>query len=215
MSFSLIAQVVFDLAVLAAFGVILVRLNRPQRDDPRMSRGLQLLSSKIAVLEDLNDRTERQVSQMLELIDAKSRELQGKVKQSDQQIQAIQASMDRSLEVAQIFQDRIPHDEIIERQNTLKYITAARLAHAGRSVDEIVKEVDLPRGEIEFIEKVNRDQLSFREEELPAWARAPQPVAGSRMQTPSPSATETPSPLAQSPEQSLRELGEKFRQASL
>ena len=208
MTLSMIAQLVFNVAVLAAFSVVFIRLNRPQKDDPRMSRGLQLLSSKIAVLEDLNDRTEKQVAQMLELIDAKARELQTKLKQSEQQIQAIQTSMDRSLEVAQIFQDRIPHDEIIERQNTLRYITAARMAHAGQSVDQIAKEVDLPRGEIEFIVKVNKDQLSFREEELPAWARAPQPT---------PTGPEVAKSLApaQSPEQSLRELGERFRQASL
>jgi hypothetical protein len=59
----------------------------------------------------------------------------------------------------------------------MKYIQAARMAHAGRSVGEIAKAVDLPIGEIEFIAKVNQESLSFREEELPAWARAPEGYA--------------------------------------
>lgn len=138
-----------------------------------MSKGLQLLSSKIAILEDLNDRTETQVQHMLTLLDQKSRELQSKIALAEQQVQAVRQSMDQSLEVAQIFQDKIPHTEIIERQNSMKYIKAARLAHAGYSVDQIAAQVDLPSGEIEFIAKVNRDSLSFREDELPAWARQP------------------------------------------
>jgi hypothetical protein len=138
-----------------------------------MSKGLQLLSSKIAVLEDLNDRTETQVQQMLTLLDQKSRELQSKIALAEQQVQAVRQSMDQSLEVAQIFQDKIPHTEIIERQNSMKYIKAARLAHAGYSVEQIAAQVDLPIGEIEFIAKVNRESLSFREDELPAWARQP------------------------------------------
>ncbi len=77
------------------------------------------------------------------------------------------------MEVAKIFQDRIPHGEIVERQNTIKYVKAARLAHQGLSIDEIAEQVtDLSRGEIEFIAKVNRDQLMFCEESLPEWAQS-------------------------------------------
>lgn len=173
MSFTLFLQVFFNIAILTAVFVIFARLRRPAKDDPRMSKGLQLLSSKIAVLEDLNDRTETQVQQMLTLLDQKSRELQAKIALAEQQVQAVRQSMDQSLEVAQIFQDKIPHTEIIERQNSMKYIKAARLAHAGYSVEQIAAQVDLPSGEIDFIAKVNRDSLSFREEELPAWARQP------------------------------------------
>jgi len=38
------------------------------------------------------------------------------------------------------------------------------------SAEQIATRVDLPKGEIEFIAKVNRDQLTFNEEELPVWA---------------------------------------------
>ncbi len=173
MSFTVFMQVFFNIVVLTLIFVVFARLRRPAKDDPRLSKGLQLLSSKIAVLEDLNDRTESQVQQMLTLLDQKSRELQQKIMTAETQVQQIRQSMNQSLEVAQIFQDKIPHSEIIERQNSMKYIRAARMAHQGHGVEEIMREVDLPRGEIEFIAKVNREQLSFREEDLPAWAKEP------------------------------------------
>ena len=56
---------------------------------------------------------------------------------ADRQVARIENSAQKSLEVASIFQDRIPHTEILERQNTIKYVTAARMAHQGRSIDEI------------------------------------------------------------------------------
>jgi hypothetical protein len=164
-------QVVFDIFAALGFFIILMRMSRAPKDDPRMSRGLQLLQSKISVLEDLSDRTEVQVNQLTAILEQKSREVQAKVQLAEQSVQAIRVSMERSLDVAKIFQDKIPHQEIIERQNTIKYVQAARLAHQGMSVDEIAEKTDLPKGEVEFIAKVNRDQLLFNEEQLPAWAK--------------------------------------------
>jgi len=164
-------QVVFDIFAALGFFVIIMRMSRPPKDDPRLSRGLQLLQSKISVLEDLSDRTEVQVNQLISILDQKLREVQAKIQLADQHVHAIRVSMERSLEVAKIFQDKIPHQEIIERQNTIKYVQAARLAHRGLSVDEIAAQVDLPKGEIEFIAKVNRERLMFNEEDLPEWAK--------------------------------------------
>jgi hypothetical protein len=164
-------QIVFDIFFCASIFIIIMRMNRAPKDDPRLSRGLQLLQSKIAVLEDLSDRTETQVGQLTAILEQKSREVQAKVQLAEQHVAEIRHSMDRSLEVAKIFQDKIPHKEIIERQNTIKYVQAARLAHAGKSVEEILTAVDLPRGEIEFIASVNRDRLMFAEDQLPEWAK--------------------------------------------
>jgi hypothetical protein len=167
-------QIIFDIFAALGFFVIVMRMNRAPKDDPRLSRGLQLLQSKIAVLEDLSDRTEVQVSQLAAILDQKCREVQAKVQLAEQQVHEIRVSMDRSLEVAKIFQDKIPHAEIIERQNTIKYVQAARLAHQGLAVDEISEKIDLPKGEIEFIAKVNRERLMFNEDQLPAWANEEQ-----------------------------------------
>jgi hypothetical protein len=164
-------QVVFDIFAALGFFIIVMRMIRAPKDDPRLSRGLQLLQSKIAVIEDLSDRTEVQVNQMATLLDRKAKEVQVKIQLADNSVQAIKVSMQNSLEVAKIFQDKIPHQEIIERQNSIKYFQAARLAHQGLTVEEIAVKVDLPKGEIEFISKVNREQLMFNEENLPEWAK--------------------------------------------
>jgi len=164
-------QVVFDIFAALGFFIILMRLSRQPKDDPRLSRGLQLLQSKISVLEDLSDRTENQVGQLTAILDQKSKEVQAKVQLADQHVHEIRVSMERSLDVAKIFQDKIPHQEIIERKNTIKYVQAAKLAHQGLNADEIALKVDLPKGEIEFIAKVNRDQLMFSEAGLPEWAK--------------------------------------------
>lgn len=164
-------QVVFDIFAALGFLVIMMRMSRAPKDDPRLSRGLQLLQSKIAVLEDLSDRTETQVHQMAALLEQKAKEVQAKIQLADRHVHEIRVSMQNSLEVAKIFQDKIPHQEIIERKNSLKYVQAARLAHQGFSIDQIAAQVDLPKGEIEFISKVNREQLMFNEEHLPAWAK--------------------------------------------
>lgn len=164
-------QGLVDLVLAVGVYVLWVKLKQPPQDDPRLSRGLQLLQSKIAVLEDLSDRTELQVGQLTALLEQKVRKVQAKIEESQKQLQMIDQSMQRSREVAEIFQDKIPHEEIIERQNTIKYIKAAQLAHEGKTVAEISQLVDLPIGEIEFIAKVNRDTLMFDSSALPEWAR--------------------------------------------
>ncbi|WP_255490180.1 DUF2802 domain-containing protein [Bdellovibrio sp. KM01] len=169
-SFWFLTQLLVNVILLAGVVGVWVRMNRPAKDDPRLSKGLQLLQSKIAVLEDLSDRTETQVNQLTALLEQKVKDIQSKIQASEKQIAKIDQSMQKSMEVAKIFQDRIPHEEIVERQNTIKYVKAARLAHQGLSADEIASQVDLSRGEIEFIAKVNKDQLMFCEDSLPEWA---------------------------------------------
>lgn len=169
MSFWLLLQILFNLVVLSGVVGMWIRMSRPPKDDPRLSKGLQLLQSKIAVLEDLSDRTETQVKQLTALLESKVKDIQIKIQNSDKQLLKIESSMQKSLEVAKIFQDRIPHNEIVERQSTIKYVKAARLAHQGLSVEEIAEQVDLALGEIEFIAKVNRDKLMFCEDSLPEW----------------------------------------------
>ena len=181
MNFWILGQIILDIIVIAAVAATWYRLNKPAKDDPRLSRGLQLLQSKIAVLEDLADRTDTQVVQLNALMDQKIKDVQGSILNSDKQLQKIDQSVQKSLEVSKIFQDKIPHQEIIERQNSLKYIQAARLAHQGLTVQQIAQQVDLSIGEIEFIAKVNKEQLQFSEDDLPDWAKG-KPEAMSQLQ---------------------------------
>lgn len=219
MSFWILLQVIVNIVLIAGVVGLWIRVQKPAKDDPRLSRGLQLLQSKISVLEDLSDRTETQVSQLTALLEHKAKEIQTQILSADKSIQKVESSMAKSLEVAQIFQDKIPHQEIIERQQTMKYVKAARLAHQGASVDDIAAQVDLSRGEIEFIAKVNRDQLQFSEEALPEWAKEELNQAVENEQTASEARPQVfeQQPLAKSQDQvdvRLSELGNKFRQAT-
>lgn len=170
MSSSSVLQILVNLIFAIGFIAIWIRLNKPAKDDPRLSRGLQLLQSKIAILEDLSDQVERQVQQVAQLMEVKGKDLQAQIARADDEMRRIETATARSLEVARIFQDRIPHEEIIDRKSTLKYIKAARMANSGHNIDEIQEQVDLSRGELEIIAKVNRDQLQFSDSDLPEWA---------------------------------------------
>ncbi len=204
-------QIFLNLIFLSSTVILWLKIHRPTKEDPRLSKGLQLLQSKISILEDLSDRTETQVQQLTGLMDQKAKQLQEVFLESEKQLHKITESQTKSLEVAQIFQDRIPHQEIAERQKTMKYVKAARLAHQGYSMEEILSQVDLSRAEVELIAKVNKDQLQFSEEDLPAWAKQELPA------NPDDFVSE---PLMKSQlrrniqvEKTLSEVGEKFRQS--
>lgn len=166
-----LVAVVFNIFVALAVAILWVRMLRPPKEDPRLSRGLQLLQSKISVMEDLSDRTDNQVQQLMRILDERTKGLQTKMLQAEELTNKIEQSMHKSIEVAEIFQDKIPHQEIIERNQQSKYVLAAKLAHDGLSVDEILKQVELPRSEVEFIAKVNCDELTFDPAQLPEWAK--------------------------------------------
>ncbi len=173
MSYWTLIQVIFNLFVFAALIATWWRLRRPPQDDPRLSRGLQLLQTKITVLEDLSDRTDAQVKQLTTLIDQKTRALQNKVIEAEQQIIKIDHSVVQSAVAGTpaITADNVSHHEIVERQRTVEYVKAAKMANSGSSVEQIAEQVSLPREQIELIAKFNRDQLMFDETQLPEWAQ--------------------------------------------
>jgi hypothetical protein len=213
-------QIVVNLVLAIGITVLWIRLRRPPQDDPRLSRGLQLLQSKIAVLEDLSDRTDAQVKQLNQLIEQKARLLQNKIIESEHQISRVDSAMQKSKEVAEIFQDKIPHEEIIERQQTVKYVRAAQMAHAGHSLDDIAAEVDLPAGQLELIAKLNKDQLVFDADALPEWAKSEIKAgqtditgAGANAGGPLANPMDTLFTPPQEEYSSLKRLGEEFRNA--
>jgi hypothetical protein len=152
-----------------AMAVVWLRMNRPMKEDPRLSRGLQLMQSKISILEDLSDRTDVQVHQLIQILDERGKLLQAKVLKAEESLAKIEQARVRSLEVAKIFQDKIPHNEYIERQQTTKYVKAALMANEGKSIDEISQTLEIPRSEVDLIVKVNKNELSFDPNFLPDW----------------------------------------------
>lgn len=172
MSIWVLAGVFYTLLLSLSIAILWLRQMRPPKEDPRLSRGLQLLQNKISILEDLSERTDTQVKQLVQILEERAKILQTKILNAESTVARIEQSMHRSLEVAKIFQDKIPHAEIIERDTTQKYVQAAKLSHQGLSMDEILKQVDIPRSELEFIVKVNREELTFNPELLPEWAKS-------------------------------------------
>ena len=55
MSIWTLIQTICDVLFVTGFCVVAIRLRRPPKDDPRLSRGRQLLQSNITVLGDLSD----------------------------------------------------------------------------------------------------------------------------------------------------------------
>jgi hypothetical protein len=164
-------QMVVNIGLLLGLFLVWARNSKAPKEDARLSKGLQLLQSKISILEDLSDRTDVQVRQLSALLASKVVEVQQKLNESDRQIIAIEKSMEKSLEVSKIFQDKIPHREIIERENSFKYIEAARMAHKGVTAGEISRQLGLPQGEAEIIVNMNKDRLNINESEIPPWAK--------------------------------------------
>lgn len=167
----ILTQIVVNIFFLAVLSAIWLRQKLKPQDDPRLSKGLQMVSSKIAILDDLSRRMDNQVEQINSLIDQKAKELLEQIENSERQILKIEQSLQKSLEVARIFEDKIPHHEIVERQNTMKYIKAAKMANEGRTLEEIQQAVDLSYAEIELILTVNKENLVFDDASLPAWLK--------------------------------------------
>lgn len=230
MSLGLLVQVILNVLFLSGLAVIWSRMRRSDGDDPRMSRSLQLLQSKIAILEDLSDRIDEQLAQASSLMEHKRKDLDLKLGEIDRTLSEVQASREKSLEVAKIFQDRIPHQEIIERQRTREYVKAATMSHQGASLEEIVEKVNLPPAEIELIAKINRDQLQFAADSLPDWAQGNEGKQDFSLEASSEETiSETEGPIIEFPQshlmgtlgkdyavaKGLESLGEKFRNVDL
>lgn len=163
-------QVALNLAFVAVATLLFIERSKARRgEDQKVSKGLQLITNKIAVLEDLMDRTETLSRHMTQLLDRKHHDVQEKIEEVELHLHKVDESIKKSKEVAEIFQDKIPHEEIIERKKTVQYLEAAKMAHQGFEVEDISKQFDISPGELELIVKLNRDQLIVKEE--PEWTK--------------------------------------------
>ncbi len=164
-------QLFFDFAIGLGVFLLAMRLARAPKDDPRLSRGLQILQSKIAILEDLSDRSDNQVRQLNQLLEQKAQDVESQIAHAERKLLDIKATIRKCMEAAEILEEQGPDAQSTEKRNARKYIKAARLAHQGKTAEELATELHIPRSEAEFIVKVNREQLMFNEEQLPSWAQ--------------------------------------------
>lgn len=172
MNYWLLSLSLLNVLLLAYIGFSELTKNKSKAEDNRLTKGLQLLQNKISILQDLSDKTDEQVRKWVHVIDQKAGEVQGQLKQSDEKILQIENALNKALDVSKIFYEQVPHAEMAERQKTSKYVQAAKLAHQGFTTDQISQKIDLSAAEIEMIAKMNREELQFAEERLPAWVES-------------------------------------------
>lgn len=163
MSIWVLLQIVVNLCFLVGLAVCLIRVFREPKDDPRLTQGLRLLQSKISILEDLSDHTENQVKQLMTLLDKKLHEVRGTIHQMNAQMGEVDRSIEKTKKMAEQIQNEIAHDQIVEKKLENKYISAAQMAHQGKSVEDIVRELGLPKAEVELIAKVNRKNCVYKD----------------------------------------------------
>ncbi len=176
MSVWIIIQLAVNFTLFSGIVFLLIQRKQGQKEDHRFSKGLQLLQNKIAILEDLSDQTDSQVKTLTQLLESKYKEMQTLLIETDQQIQRMEEVAENTWKQIQSA-GAVPHNP--DTQNLNKYVKAAQMAHSGSSLDDIMKNVDLNRGEVELISAMNKDRLVFNQNSLPAWidpesAQAPQ-----------------------------------------
>jgi len=162
-------QVLFNVGIVFFAIAFWFKLTKSPKDDPRLSRGLQMLQSKISVCEDLNDRVDHLSQQAIRNLEQKSKDLQSQINLAQSVLQQIEVKIEKCLETAKLIREQIPHEEMIQQKNSLKYVQAAKMANQGRTVEEIVSKLNLSFAEVELIHKLNRKNLQFSEDHLPDW----------------------------------------------
>lgn len=169
MNYWLLALSMMNLLMLTLLLFSWLTKNKTRIEDQRLTKGLQLLQNKISILQDLSDKSDEQVHKWIHLIEQKSYDVQNQLTRSDEKIAQIENVLAKALDVTKAFSEQIPHETLAERQKTSRYAQAAKLAHQGYSAEQISQKVDLSVAEIEIIIKMNRNELQFSEDNLPAW----------------------------------------------
>ncbi|MGZ3690866.1 MAG: DUF2802 domain-containing protein [Pseudobdellovibrio sp.] len=172
MNYWLLTLTLLNVLLVAFIAFSQLSKNKAKLEDQRLTKGLQLLQNKISILQDLSDKTDEQVRSWVHIIEQKAGEVQGQLIKSDEKVAQIEMALSKALDVSKIFYEQVPHTEMAERQKTSKYVQAAKLANQGFTIDQISQKVDLSAAEIEMVAKMNREQLQFSEENLPAWVQA-------------------------------------------
>ena len=171
MSIWIVVQLMVNLVFLAGILFLLISRKQNQKEDQKFSKGLQILQNKISVLEDLSDQTDEQVRSLTQLLEAKYREIQGLLVESDQQIQKMEEIAKNIWAQVESASAMGVSQTSAETQSMNKYVKAAQLANSGKKIEEIIREIDITRGEAELIVAMNKDQLTFNQNTLPLWVQ--------------------------------------------
>lgn len=166
-----------------------IKVIKSSKEDPRLSKGLQLLQSKISVLEDLSDRTQSQTQKLNLQLDQKTKEVKELTDLLDQKMSELKALAEAAKEAHKeaptaspsiltktptvmpepVIETAVnhhtgvspstPHTTPTTRQENEKYALAAEMLRAGYSALQVVRELNLTVGEVHFISKIQADAV--------------------------------------------------------
>jgi hypothetical protein len=145
---------------IAFIGLLWSRLKHLIGDEGRLKHGLQILQTKISILEDLGRRVDEQGQQMIQILDYKRNAIESLLAKADSTIQ----NMENQTILA-----TTDSEVLLERENAIKFTKAALLANKGVPPREIAQKLGLGLQECELIYSLNSHTLQFNLDELPGW----------------------------------------------
>jgi hypothetical protein len=153
-------QTILNILFMAFIGLLWVRLRHLTGDEGRLKQGLQILQTKIAILEDLGRKVDEQSSQIMQVLDHKRATIESLLERAH----SVMAQIENKTTLA-----CADSETLIERENVIKFTKAAILANKGLRPNEIASRLNLGIQEAELIYSLNAQQLQFKLDELPGW----------------------------------------------
>lgn len=132
------------------------------QEKSRLTKELNLINAKLAILEDLSQKVDYQRSQLEKMLELKTSQLDELIKTAQETIKELQKQLE---------QVELDPQELLERQNAIKLVQAALLANKGYPPEKIREITQLGLQECELIYALNKDQLQFDLNTLPSWIK--------------------------------------------
>lgn len=168
---AILFQIIVNLLLFAFVGLIWSRLKHLSGDEGRLRQGLQILQSKIAILEDLSGQVDDQFKQLTYMLDLKSKAFDAKLTEASELLSKLADGVTEASAAAHNLSENLQPEVLLERETAIRYVKAALLARAGKSTTEISSQLGVGFEEAELICKLNRSQLQFKVDELPEWMK--------------------------------------------
>jgi len=153
-------QTVLNILFMAFILLLWSRLRHLTGDEGRLKQGLQILQTKIAILEDLGRKVDEQASQLMQVLEHKRLTIESLLDNANN----VMTQIENKTTLA-----AVDPETLVERENAIKFTKAAILANKGLRPNEIASRLKLGIQEAELIYSLNAQQLQFKLEELPGW----------------------------------------------
>ncbi len=148
----------------ALFGIIFRKIAVKKTSDPRLHESAVLLESKILALHDFLESSDSKIRSMMNHIDSKIKEITVQKAELEKEQKSIEHCLAQAKDTMELFQEKIPNEEYLDRTTSQKYMQAAKLSNEGLSLDEIAAKIDIPKNEIELIFKLNSQTFSYAQD---------------------------------------------------